>query len=107
DFPAGADLSRFDFPAQLVPNLRLQASKVSSRIPRGQWRSIEDCTNAFAYESFVDELARLAGSDPLGYRLALLEPSRELPRDADPPATWSTGRLARVLRLAAERAGWG
>ena len=36
----------------------------------------------------------------------MLGPARQLPYDEDPKYTWDTGRLARVLRTAAERAGW-
>lgn len=107
EFPAGADLGRYDHPAGLVANLRLQGSKVSTPIPRGQWRSIEDATNVFASQCFIDELAHLAGRDPLAVQLELLGAPRRLPYDDDPAYTWDTGRLARVLRVAAERAGWG
>jgi isoquinoline 1-oxidoreductase subunit beta len=48
--------------------------------------------NAFANESFMDELAKSAGKDPYAYRMALLK---------DKP------RFANVLKLAAEKAGWG
>jgi len=48
--------------------------------------------NAFANESFIDELAASAGKDPYQYRMALL---------ANKP------RFANVLKLAAEKAGWG
>ena len=56
------------------------------------WRSVGSPHNAFAVEAFLDELAEAAGADPLAFRLALL---------ADAP------RHAGVLRLAAEKAGWG
>jgi isoquinoline 1-oxidoreductase beta subunit len=46
---------------------------------------------AFATESFMDELARAAGLDPLGLRMALLG---------------ENGRLARCFQAAARRAGW-
>jgi isoquinoline 1-oxidoreductase beta subunit len=32
------------------------------------WRSVYSSTNAFAFESFIDELARTAGKDPLEFR---------------------------------------
>ena len=107
EFPAGADLGRYDVPVGLVPNLRLQGSKISTSIPRGQWRSIEEATNVFATQCFLDELAHLARRDPLEMQLELLGPPRQMPYDDEPAYTWDTGRLARVLRTAAERAGWG
>ena len=48
--------------------------------------------NAFANESFMDELAKAAGKDPYEYRMGLL---------AGKP------RFANVLKLAADKAGWG
>jgi len=61
-------------------------------VPVGSWRSVGHSQNAFFAESFADELAHAAGVDPLAWRLAQL---------AGRP------RHAAVLRLAAERAGWG
>jgi len=61
-------------------------------VPCGAWRSVEASNNAFAIESFIDELAGEAGMDPLDFRLANL--------DAAP-------RHQAVLEAAAERAGWG
>ena len=58
----------------------------------GYWRSVSHALNAFANESFADELAVAGGKDPYAYRLALL--------DKQP-------RMANVLKLAAEKAGWG
>ncbi len=106
-FPAGADLGKYDFPAGFVPNLRLQASAIETRIPRGQWRAVEESTNVFVYQSFLDEVAHLAGRDPLEIRLGMLGEPREMPYDDDPRYTYSTERLSRVFRLAAEKAGWG
>lgn len=39
-----------------------------SPIPVMWWRSVYSSTNGFAYESFIDELAHLAGKDPLQFR---------------------------------------
>lgn len=61
----------------------------------GWWRGLGLLANTFAVESFMDELAHLAGADPLAFRLAHL--------GEDPSST----RLKRVLELAAEKAGWG
>jgi isoquinoline 1-oxidoreductase beta subunit len=58
----------------------------------GYWRAVSHNMNAFANESFMDELAAAADADPLQYRLSLL-----------------TGkpRFINVLKLAAEKANWG
>lgn len=61
-------------------------------LPLGYWRSVEYSSHGFFIESFIDELARRAARDPLEYRLALLQ---ERPRHQA------------VLRLAAEKIGWG
>jgi isoquinoline 1-oxidoreductase subunit beta len=75
-----------------IPNFRVTNAAVELPVPVGNWRSVGHSHLAFYMESFVDELAAGAGADPLAFRLALL---REHPRHAA------------VLRLAAERAGWG
>lgn len=58
----------------------------------GYWRAVSHNMNAFANESFMDELAAAAGKDPYQYRMALLK---------------NRPRYANVLKLAAEKAGWG
>jgi isoquinoline 1-oxidoreductase subunit beta len=103
--PAGDELGPFDFPAGYIPNLRLMATAVRScPVPLGQWRSVEDSTNVFVYQSFIDELAHLAGQDPLAYRLALIGSRREMPYEN---ATYDAGRLRRVFEIAAREARWG
>jgi isoquinoline 1-oxidoreductase beta subunit len=58
----------------------------------GYWRSVSHAINAFANESFIDELAAAAGKDPYAYRMELL---------AGKP------RFTNVLKMAADKAGWG
>ena len=58
----------------------------------GYWRSVSHALNAFAIESFMDELALVAGKDSFEFRRLLLDKSP---------------RLKRVLELAAEKASWG
>ncbi|MGA0920153.1 MAG: molybdopterin cofactor-binding domain-containing protein [Gemmatimonadaceae bacterium] len=75
-----------------IPNLRSAHQEVELPVAVGSWRSVGHSHQAFFFESFIDELAHAAGQDPVAFRLAHL---REHPR------------AARVLSLAAERAGWG
>ena len=62
-----------------VPNLELKTIIEEVGIRVGFWRSVSHALNAFAVESFIDELALAAKQDPLAFRLALLG---KLPRQA-------------------------
>ncbi len=95
-----------DFPAQCLPNVRLEYTPVPSAIPTGAWRATLHSANAFVVQSAVDELAHLAGRDPLAFRLAMLGSPRRLRYADHGGPVFDTGRLAAVLRLAADRAGW-
>jgi isoquinoline 1-oxidoreductase subunit beta len=74
-----------------IPNfdLRTVIQEVGYRV--GYWRSVSNALNAFAIESFVDELAHESGKDPLAFRLAMLQ---KQPRRRD------------VLERAARNAGY-
>lgn len=74
-----------------VPNLDLRTVIQDTGVRVGYWRSVSNALNAFAIESFVDELAGAAGVDPLAFRLALL--------DGQP-------RMKAVLERAAAAAKW-
>ena len=101
-----SELYADDFPAQCLPNVRLEYTSVASVIPTGAWRATLHSANAFVVQSAVDELAHLAGQDPLAFRLAMLGSPRQLRYADHGGPVLDTGRLAGVLRLAAERAGW-
>jgi isoquinoline 1-oxidoreductase beta subunit len=58
-------------------------------------------------QSFIDELAHRQGEDPLAFQLQLLGESRDLPYEQHGGPVFNPGRLAGVLKLAAEKAGWG
>jgi len=88
----------------LIPNIAVEYAPAVSALPRGWLRSVEHTFNGFVVEAFIDELASAAGRDPLEYRLELLLPARTVKSGE---TTFDTGRLANVLRLAAEKAGWG
>jgi isoquinoline 1-oxidoreductase beta subunit len=96
-----------DFPAYLVPNYRLEYFSMRSGAARGSWRAPAHTANAFVVQSFLDELAHELKRDPLEYRLAALGPPRELKYDGHGGPVFDTGRLAAVLKLAAQQAGWG
>ncbi len=75
-----------------VPNVHVDYVLTDTGIPVGFWRSVNNSFNAFAVESFIDELAHAAKKDPYEYRRDLLG---KAPRHLG------------VLNLAASKAGWG
>ena len=103
--PAGDEVGDFDFPAGYIPNIRLMASAIRDcPVPLGQWRSVDEFSNVFVYQSFIDEVAHLAGQDPLSYRLELIGAPRSVPYGR---GTYDSGRLRRVFELAARESAWG
>jgi isoquinoline 1-oxidoreductase beta subunit len=104
--PVKSELYPDDFPAGCLPNVRLEYSAVPSAVPTGAWRATLHSANAFVVQSAVDELAHLAGRDPLAFRLAMLGAPRRLRYADHGGPVFDTARLVGVLRLAAERAGW-
>lgn len=76
-----------------IPNLRIEYLRAEPKAVRtGFWRGVGCNNNVFAIESFMDEMARKAGRDPVAFRAAMLG---------------SNPRLKAVLELAAAKAGWG
>jgi len=96
-----------DFPAQMVDNLKLEYFSARSGAPRGNWRAPAHTANAFVVQSFLDEIAQQRGEDPLALRLRLLGDDRELDYGQHGGPTFNPGRLAGVLKRAAEKGGYG
>ncbi len=74
------------------PNLRTEYAMRNTHLPVGPWRGVNTNQNGIFLECFMDEVAKLAGKDPLEFRRALMA---ERPKHLG------------VLNAAAERAGWG
>ena len=75
-----------------IPNMTQDLVIHDSGLRVGYWRSVSHALNAFANECFIDEMAVAAGKDPYAFRMAMLS---------------TQPRYANVLKLAAEKAGWG
>lgn len=75
-----------------IANLKVGLTTTDVAVPVLWWRAVGSTHTAYATEVFVDELADAAGKDPVEFRLSML--------DKHP-------RHAAVLKLAAEKAGWG
>ncbi|MEN3291162.1 MAG: isoquinoline 1-oxidoreductase subunit beta [Burkholderiales bacterium] len=75
-----------------IPNMTQDLINHNAGLRVGYWRSVSHAFNAYANECFIDELAAAAGKDPYAFRMAMLG---------------KQPRLANVLKLAADKAGWG
>lgn len=84
------DGSALQSPYRAAKNLAQQLAVRPTVLRHGSYRALGSTANNFARESFMDELAELAGKDPLEFRLA------HLPND----------RLRAVLQEAAKRFDW-
>jgi isoquinoline 1-oxidoreductase subunit beta len=56
-----------------IPNRRNSSNLAESPVPIHWWRAPSACHNVFPQESFIDEMAHLAGADPLEFRLKMLQ----------------------------------
>ncbi|MEO7326280.1 MAG: molybdopterin cofactor-binding domain-containing protein [Dokdonella sp.] len=102
-----ATLEADDFPAGLVANLDKTFYSVDSRMPRGAWRAPIHTFHAFAVQSFIDEIAIATKQDAVKLRLDLLGEPRQIPYSGHGGPVFDTGRLANVLKLCADKIGWG
>lgn len=75
-----------------IPHFQVEYVRVEPPVPTGFWRGVGPNNNVFAIESFIDELARRAGKDPVAFRRAMLG---------------KTPRMQAVLDLVAARSNWG
>jgi isoquinoline 1-oxidoreductase beta subunit len=99
-----SELQADQLPAALVPNYRSDWYALESATPRGPMRGMPHLSNAFAVESFIDEIAHQMREDPLKTRLRMLGEPRQLPLSRG--NMLDTARLANVLRLVADRIEW-
>jgi isoquinoline 1-oxidoreductase beta subunit len=84
--------SAIDMPYDIA-DFEVQYLRVEPRaVPTGWWRGVGPNINVFAIESFMDELARKAGTDPIAFRRAMLG---------------KQPRLIAALDLVAAKSDWG
>ena len=76
-----------------IPNLRVEFNQEEPPgVVTGFWRGVGPNNNVFAIESFVDELAKKAGKDPIAFRRINLD---------------KAPRLVAALDLVREKSDWG
>ena len=101
----GSGLRGNEFSMVALDNARVRQSMIEIATPCGAWRAPGSNTNAFVEQGFIHELAVLAERDHLEFLLELMGERRWL-SEGNVNAL-NTGRAIDVIKLAAEKAGWG
>jgi isoquinoline 1-oxidoreductase subunit beta len=95
-FQKGVDIDAVDSAADIpydIPNIQVEYQRDEPPgVPTGFWRGVGPNNNVFAIESFIDELARQAGKDPVTFRRDNLA---------------KTPRLLAAIDLVASKSDWG
>lgn len=87
-----------------IENIGVDFALVPSVVPRGWWRSVEHSINSFVINSFLDEIARETGRDPIELQLSLLTAGKKMGTGDFP---FEADRLRRVIEIVRDQSGWG
>jgi len=93
------------FPAGTVENYMAQKIDEKTNISTGAWRAPRSHFTAGAEQSFLDEVAELAGKDPIDFRLELFD--RAINNPVGDKYEYEADRYAGVLKLVKEKSNWG
>ena len=93
--PPGPDRAHveaaFDQP-YAIPNYRINGHLTDIDVPIGYWRSVASSFNGFFFDTFIDEMAHAAGTDPLEFRATMASQEHKVSET--------------VIRKVGEMSGW-
>ena len=101
----GGGISPSEFPADYVDDYRASQSLLPLSTPVVWWRAPGASTMAWVQQSFLHEVAVAAGRDHVEFLLELF--GRRTGQAAPPAAGLDPDRAIGVIKLAADKAGWG
>lgn len=92
------------YPAGAIQNLKIESHSLPTNIPTGPWRAPTHNVQAFANESFMDEVAHELKKDPVAFRLELLKKAKEQPVGK---LAYDPDKFISVIELVAKMCNWG
>ena len=101
----GGNFPPEELPLSLVAHSEATQTMLPLATPCGAWRAPRSNGIAFAVQSFIHELALAGGRDHVEFFLEILGDPRWL--QPGTAGALNTGRAAAVVKLAAEKSGWG
>ena len=104
---AAAGYAHFLAYACKAPNLRRGLTLMNLKVPTGPWRAPGCNAQYFAQQGFMHELSTAAGRDHVEFLIDAVQ--RDVPELApqNKDVNFSPARAAGVIKLCAEKAGWG
>ncbi len=102
---SGSRFRATECPIENIDNAYASKTMFEISTPCGPWRAPGSNTSAFVSQSFLAEMAHAAGRDYLEFLLEIVGEPRWFQEGNI--RSLNTGRAADVIRLAAEKAGWG
>lgn len=101
----GTRLGPDEFPALNIDHYRAAVSLIDTNTPTGSWRAPGSNATGWAVQSFINELAHAASRDPVELLIEMMGEPRWFQEGST--GSLNTGRAVDVIKLAAEKSGWG
>jgi len=100
---AGNSTRQDNFPVGAIENVLIESFDQKSAVTTGPWRAPITNFLGFAEQAFLDEVAEVAGKDPVKMRLDLLARVKTNPVGK---ITYEPDRFEEVIKQVAEKAQW-